>query len=586
MWIAARVRPAFTAVATFLCAITIVWTTIFGIGLFGDARLPLEERVLSAQATILATSFGALILAALFSERRTHELALLERELRLEEALRAGDVITFDWDLRAELVRLSQNATEILGLGPGESLSSEEWIGQIHPDDRPSVRARLSTAGPDEHPRSMTFRFLRPDGRGEVWLEQVAVTHFDSKGKPTRINGLTSDVTERKRFEEEVSRAWRSAELADRAKSSFLSAASHDLRQPLQTLRFLQVSLEPHLPDGEGRRLVGGIARSLDTMSSILSSLLDVNRLEAGSLHPSKSDFAINEVFDSLTADFADSVADKGLRWRLVRSRLLVRSDKGMLEAMLRNLLSNAVRYTDRGKVLLGCRRAGDKIRIEVWDSGIGIAQDQLPHVFQEYYQGAQGAERGGFGLGLAIVRRMGEMLDHRIDARSTPGKGTVFLIEVPRGDSIHDASERAQRPRYESDLPNVILVVEDETSVRSSLSRLLKARGVEAIAVATANDALARISRQEVRPDLLICDYNLRGSPNGLDTVRALRAELAWNIPAIVMTGDIRSETVNSIAAHGIAVLIKPFVADELLQHIARLHKESMSSSSTSLPG
>jgi PAS domain S-box-containing protein len=586
VWIASRVRPAFTAVATFMCAITIVWTTIFGIGLFGDARLPLEERVLSAQATILATSFGALVLAALFSERRTHELALLERELRLKEALRAGGVITFDWDLRAELVGLSQNATEILGLGPRESLSSEEWIRQIHPDDRPSVKARLSTAGPDQHPHSMTFRFLRPDGRGEVWLEQVAVTHFDSRGKPTRINGLTTDVTERKRFEEEVSRAWRSAELADRAKSSFLSAASHDLRQPLQTLRFLQASLEPHLPGGEGRNLVNGIARSLDTMSSILSSLLDVNRLEAGSLRPSKSDFAINEVFDSLTADFADSVADKGLRWRLVRSGLVVRSDKKMLEAMLRNLLSNAVRYTDRGKVLLGCRRSGDEIRIEVWDSGIGIARDQLPHIFQEYYQGAHGAERGGFGLGLAIVRRIGEMLDHRIDVRSRPSKGTVFLIEVPRGDSSRDTTERTQSPRYESHLPNVILVIEDETSVRSSLSRLLKARGVEAIAVATANDALARISRQEVRPDLLICDYNLRGSPNGLDTVKALRAELAWNIPAIVMTGDIRSETVNSIAAHGIAVLIKPFVADELLQHIARLHKESISGSSTSLPG
>ncbi|MGY2901526.1 ATP-binding protein [Bradyrhizobium sp. URHC0002] len=586
VWIAARVRPAFTAVATFMCAITIVWTTIFGVGLFGDARLPLEERVLSAQATILATSFGALVLAALFSERRTHELAILEREQRLEEALRAGDVITFDWDLRAGLVRLSQNAAEILGLGPRESLSSEEWIRQIHPDDRASITARLSTAGPDQHPHSMTFRFSRPDGRGEVWLEQVAVAHFGSKGKPTRINGLTTDVTERKRFEEEISRAWRSAELADRAKSSFLSAASHDLRQPMQTLRFLQASLEPHLPDGEGRRLVDGIARSLDTMSSILSSLLDVNRLEAGNLHPSKSDFAINEVFDSLTADFADSVADKGLRWRMVGSRLLVRSDKGMLEAMLRNLLSNAVRYTDRGKVLLGCRRAGDKIRIEVWDSGIGIARDQLPHVFQEYYQGAHGAERGGFGLGLAIVRRLGEMLGHRIDVRSTPGKGTVFLIEVPRGDSSRDTTKRTQRPRYESDLPNIILVVEDETSVRSSLSRLLKARGVEAIAVATANDALARISRQEVRPDLLICDYNLRGSPNGLDTVKALRAELAWNIPAIVMTGDIRSETVNSIAAHGVAVLIKPFVADDLLQHIARLHKEAISGSSTSLPG
>ena len=179
-------------------------------------------------------------------------------------------------------------------------------------------------------------------------------------------------------------------------------------------------------------------------MSSILSSLLDVNRLEAGNLRPSKSDFAINEVFDSLAADFLDSVADKGLRWRLVRSELVVRSDKGMLEAMLRNLLSNAVRYTDRGTILLGCRRAGDKIRIEVWDSGIGISQDQLPHIFQEYYQGAHGAERGGFGLGLAIVRRMGKVLDHRIDVRSTPGKGAVFSIEVPRGDSNRDTAEKS----------------------------------------------------------------------------------------------------------------------------------------------
>jgi len=587
VWIAARVRPAFTAAATFMCAITIVWTTIFAVGLFGDTRLAPEERILAAQAIILATSFGALVLAALFSERRMHELAILERERRLEEALRAGGVITFDWDLRIGLIQLSQNAAEILGLGRKQSLSSAEWVGQIHPDDRLSVTNRLSIARLEERSHSMTFRLLRPDGRGEVWLEQVAVTHFDSKGKPTRINGLTSDVTERKRFEEEVSRAWRSAELADQAKSSFLSAASHDLRQPLQTLRFLQASLEPHLPDGEGRRLVSGIARSLDTMSSILSSLLDVNRLEAGSLRPSKSDFAINEVFDSLTADFADSVAEKGLRWRLVRSGLEVRSDQRMLGTMVRNLLSNAVRYTDRGKILLGCRRVGDKVRIEVWDSGIGISQDQLPQIFQEYYQGADGAERGGFGLGLAIVRRIGEVLDHRIGVRSTPGKGAVFSIEVPRGDSNGDAAESALAPTYESgDFTGVILVVEDEASVRTSLSRMLKTRGVEAIVVATANDALARVSRQEIRPDLLLCDYNLRGSANGVDTVNALRAALAWNIPAIVMTGDIRSEIVDSIAGQGISVLIKPFSADELLQHVTRLYQGSTSGSPTSPAG
>ena len=381
-------------------------------------------------------------------------------------------MITFDWDLRAGLIRLSQNATEILGLGPTQSLSSAEWLRQIHPDDRQSVTARLSMARPDEHSHSMTFRFScdRMDAAKCGW-SKLQLRTLTQAGMPARINGLTTDVTERMRFEEEISRAWKSAALADQAKTSFLSAASHDLRQPLQTMRFLQAALEPHLPDGEGRNLVGGIARSLDTMSSILSSLLDVNRLEAGDLRPSKRDFAINECLILLAADFLDSVAEKGVRWRLVRSKLLVRSDKGMLEAMLRNLLSNAVRYTDRGTILLGCRRAGDKIRIEVWDSGIGISQDQLPHIFQEYYQGAHGAERGGFGLGLAIVRRIGKILDHRIDVRSTPGRGTVFSIEVPRGDSSRDTMERARTPRFErEDFPDIILVVEDEKSVRASL--------------------------------------------------------------------------------------------------------------------
>ena len=312
-------------------------------------------------------------------------------------------------------------------------------------------------------------------------------------------------------------------------------------------------------------------------MSSILSSLLDVNRLEAGNLRPSRRDFAINEIFDSLAADFHDDVADKGLRWRLVRSELMVRSDRRMLEAMIRNLLSNAVRYTDRGAVLLGCRRAGDKVRIEVWDSGVGITQDQLPHIFQEYYQGEHGAERGGFGLGLAIVKRLGEMLEHRIDVRSTPGKGTAFSIEVPLGELSPNTVESTPTPHYErADLPGAVLVVEDETSVRSSLSRLLKAKGVEATVAATAHDALAQIGEQGFRPDLLICDYNLRGSENGVDTVNALRAALAWDVPAIVMTGDIRSEIVDPIVEHGIFVLIKPFSADELLQHIARLYRES----------
>ncbi|HEU0082471.1 MAG TPA: hybrid sensor histidine kinase/response regulator, partial [Bradyrhizobium sp.] len=454
LWTAARLRPAFTALATFICAITIVWTTIFAIGIFGDLRLSVEQRVLAAQATLLAISLGAHVLAALFSERRLHESALLEREARLQEALQAGQA------------------------------------------------------------------------------------------------------------------AWKSAELADRAKSSFLAAASHDLRQPLQTLRLLLATLEPHHPDGEARNVVTGIGRSLDTMGSILSSLLDVNRLESGNLRPSLSDFSLGDVFESLAVDFGAAVQEKGLRLRLIRCSLVIRSDRRMLEEMIRNLLSNSVRYTDRGRILLGCRRNGRNVRIEVWDTGVGITEDQLQHIFEEYYQGSAGAGRGGFGLGLAIVKRLGQILDHRVEVRSIPGKGARFSIDVPRGPA--DAAVReAPLPvlRGNEAFPFSVLAVEDETSVRAALRRLLKEKGIEATIVATAADALALISEHGLSPDLLLCDYNLRGSPDGVTTIDLLRAALGRNVPAVVMTGDTRSQTVSSIASQGVAVLIKPFMAEELLQ-------------------
>jgi PAS domain S-box-containing protein len=567
LWIASRLRPSFTAVATFICSTTIVWTTIFAIGVFGDPRLSIEQRVLGAQAAILAISLGALVLAALFSERRLHERAILEREARLQEALRAGSVIAFDWDVSADEIRFSQNATEILGLHSQQVLSGTEWLKQIHPEDQQRVVSSSERARPDQPSHSIAFRYRRPDG-GEVWLEQIAVVQFDSAGKPTRVNGLTTDVTERKRFDEELSLAWKTAEMANHAKSSFLAAASHDLRQPLQTLKLLQAALEPHHPSGEARKLVAGIGHSLDTMTSILSSLLDVNRLESGNLRPSVSEFSLSEIFESLAGDFVAPVQEKGLRLSIVRSELMVRSDRRMLEEMIRNLLSNAVRYTDRGRILLGCRRAGDNVRIEVWDSGVGITENQLPHIFHEYYQGTDGAERGGFGLGLAIVKRLGKILDHRVEVRSIPGEGTRIFIEVPRGRSSVKVPETAPpvHPRNDA-FPGSVLAIEDETSVRSALRRLFEARGVEAIIVATAKDALTLVREQGLRPDLLLCDYNLRGSPDGVETIRCLRAALGRNVPAVVMTGDTRTQTADSISAQGVSVLIKPFSAEELLE-------------------
>jgi CheY-like chemotaxis protein len=380
-------------------------------------------------------------------------------------------------------------------------------------------------------------------------------------------NGLTTDVTERKRFDEELSLAWETAEKADRAKSSFLAAASHDLRQPLQTLRLLQAALEPYHPSGESGKLVDGIGQSLDTMTSILSSLLDVNRLESGNLRPSVSEFSLNEIFEPLAADFGALVQARGLRLCIVRSELIIRTDRRMLAEMIRNLLSNALRYTDRGRILLGCRRASDNVRIEVWDSGVGITEDQLPHIFQEYYQGTGGPERGGFGLGLAIVKRLGEILGHRVEVRSISGKGTRFFIEVPRGRSDVKVPEAAPAAHpHNGAFRGSVLAIEDEASVRSALGRLLKKRGLDATIVATATEALTLVREQGLRPDVLLCDYNLRGSSDGIETIRHLRAALGRNVPATVMTGDTRLQTVDSISAQGISVLIKPFLAEELL--------------------
>jgi signal transduction histidine kinase/ActR/RegA family two-component response regulator len=576
VWIAARLPPGITSAATFICAITIVATTTFDIGIFGDSRLTFEQRIQSAQASILAISFGALVLTALFSERRLQKIALLEREARLQEALRAGGVMAFEWDLAADQVRHSQNAVPILRLGSQGVLSGAGMLGQVHPDDRGHLAACVRGVLPDKPSYSVTFRCQAGDGEGVVWLEQVGTAQFDAGGSPMRIRGLTTDITERKRFEEQISRAQKRAERADRAKSIFLAAASHDLRQPLQTLRFLQAALEQRQPDSVGLQIITEMGHSIDTMSSMLSSLLDINRLETGNLRPSNSDIAVNEILESVATDVVRHVKEKGVQLRVVPTDLVVRSDRHMLEEMIRNLLSNAVRYTDRGKILLGCRRTKDKVRIEVWDTGIGIPGDRLPHIFEEYYCDS---ERGGFGLGLAIVRRLGDILEHRVAVHSTPGHGTGFSIEVPRRpagvrvpESTSPSADGGERFR------GTVVVIEDETSVRAALNRLLTSRGIGVIGAPTASDALTQIKREELRPDVVLCDYNLPGPMNGIESINSLRSALACNLPAIVMTGDTRSETMEAVASHGVSILLKPFPADELIRVINSIYFNSKS--------
>ena len=565
---AARLRPLVTAAVIFICASTIVGTMTFGIGIFGDQSAPIDQRVLSAQATILAFSLCGLVLAALFGERRQQEAKLRDGEARLQQALTAGGVVAWDWDAQSDEVRHSRTIERVFGVGSERVVSRTNLLGRIHPDDLPQLLVRASGVDPDRPSYSATFRYQGT--KGEVWLDQIGTAEFDSLGSVTRIRGLSIDISERMRFEQEISLARRTAENADRAKSAFLAAASHDLRQPLQTLNFLQGALEQSVPDREGRELVDEMRRALDTMAGMLSSLLDVTRFESGNLRPSRSDFVVNELFESAQADFLRLAEEKGLQWRVVPSQMIIHSDQHMLEQMIRNLLSNAIRYTDHGKIVLGCRRVADRVRIELWDSGVGITGDHLPHIFEEYYQGASGADRGGFGLGLAIVKRLAEILDHKVGVRSIPGRGTGFSIEVPRGQSqslVDDPvrnTERARPPFHGS-----ILIIEDETSVRSALHRLLKLRGIDAVSAATGQDAVALVGQHGLRPDVLLSDHNLPGPMNGIESINAIRATLGWDVPAIVMTGDVRSKTKEMTNSQDISYLTKPFRIDALLSLI-----------------
>jgi signal transduction histidine kinase/CheY-like chemotaxis protein len=361
--------------------------------------------------------------------------------------------------------------------------------------------------------------------------------------------------------------AVRSAKLADREKSNFLSAASHDLRQPLQTLNLLQQTLKPRLHDAEARAILADISRSIGTMGSMLDSLLDINRLESGTVAPSISAFSVNALFNTIAADFSDFAKDKGLELRIVPSRLVVRSDPRLLEEMVRNLVSNAVRYTDQGRVLIGCRRAADKARIEVWDSGVGIPGQNIAHIFEEYYQ-VPAANSGGVGLGLAIVQRLGKLLGHDVVVRSVPGKGSVFCIEVPVTQETLVARPEVVPDIAGTQFIGTLLLIEDESSVRRAFERFFRAKGISVLSAASANEALTLISERGLRPDLVISDYNLPGM-NGIETIDAVREALAWKVPAIVLTGDTRSHVSKSIATHDITVLVKPVHADDLLQLI-----------------
>ncbi len=395
------------------------------------------------------------------------------------------------------------------------------------------------------------------------------------RGKPKILLSF-DDITERRRAAEALGAAKSEAEQANLGKSRFLAAASHDLRQPLQTLSFLQGLMAKKVTDKTVLGLVDRLAETVSAMSGMLDTLLDINQLEAGIVRREIIDFPINAVLDELNSQFAYHETVDRLDLHVVRSSLSVRSDPRLLAQMICNLVSNAVKYTAAGRILIGCRRRGDKLRIEVWDTGIGIPADQLSAIFEEFHQLDNPARERikGLGLGLAIVQRLAELLGHAIDVRSRPGKGSVFSVEVPIGADAPAARFQpgVQETGTAASHSETILVVEDEPAVREMLKLLLDSEGYRTVTAADGRQALAWAERRAVRPDLVLVDYNLPNGPNGLQVVSGLRRTFGHDIPAIILSGDISTETLREIAGQGHARLGKPVTAAALTRLIQQL--------------
>ena len=403
--------------------------------------------------------------------------------------------------------------------------------------------------------------------------------------KDNRIEGVVItfvDITERKRLEEAWNTARLQAESANLGKSRFLAAASHDLRQPLQTLSFLQGLLAMKIKEKEPLQLVALCEESLAAMSGMLNTLLDINQLEAGVIRPDVVAFPIKQLLEHFKTEFGYHTQTHGLGWRVVPSRLAVRSDVRLLEQMIRNLLSNAVKYTKNGRILLGCRRHGDKLRVEVWDTGLGIPAAQLRAIFEEFHQLDNPARElsKGLGLGLSIVQRLGDLLGHTVNVRSHVGRGSVFSIEVPLA-----PAEMLQAPKQREAEKVVarngsILIVEDDPAVRYSLETLLRADGHHVTAAADDEEAVKLVTHKSARPDVVILDYDLPKGVTGLQLMTRLRGAMGRDVPALVLTGDIAITTLSEISRQGYTHRSKPIRANDLTRLIRSLLVEQPESS------
>jgi Na+/proline symporter/signal transduction histidine kinase len=565
-----------------------------------DPAAPADFELLQHAEHLIASSIGAassrLVMSLLLRKRTVSAKAALKllddshaamhfnREI-LQTALnhvRQG-IAVFDTDL--QLICSNRQFSELLGLPPhlvqiGIPLREIlEFMGEISQtgagDDESAMNRRLAaytTEGephlerlPERHMAVEVRSNRMPDGGLVVTftdvtpsIEAAEALERANATLEKRVRDRTEELT---RLNSELALAKSTAEDANISKTRFLAAASHDIMQPLNAARLYVTSLVERQNGGEDSRLVENIDDSLEAIEEILSALLDISRLDAGAMQPSISNFKMADLMRSLEIEFAPSARAKGLDLTFVPCSLPVQSDRLLLRRLLQNFISNAIKYTPQGRVLVGCRRRGQSLQICVYDTGVGIPIVKRGEIFKEFHRLEQGARIArGLGLGLSIVERIARFLDHGIAIDSNAGGGSVFSVMVPTATAVnHTAAVTSATPLSRTPISGArIVCIENDPAILDGMKTLLKAWKAEVIAVTDPDAAVEAIEAAGGRVTGLLVDYHLdRG--NGVAAIRDIRRRFGENLPAILITAD-RSPHVRAAAREeNIAVLNKP---------------------------
>lgn len=510
------------------------------------APLPFSVRAVSDLA---APALWLGVLADVAAQRTAEHHNALMKAIPLPMVTLGLDGIILDANAAAE---------QVLGAAPGglrgrrvEDFAGE---GEINEGSFCHLIRRQQSVQRVEVP-------ARLPGGAPLWL-LASSQRFAADGSQ-RIILVFEDVTALKEKERRLTEANEEAERDIRARMRFLAAASHDLRQPLQAMALFASALDHHVTTQQGRTIVQSLKISLRGMEEMFDSLLDMSKLDAGVMKSEPQVFLISDIFEQLEMTHAPQAEAAGLTLRVVPSSAAVRSDPRLLARIIGNFLSNAIRYTRSGKVLLGVRRRGKRLRICVCDTGPGIPESQRLDIFREFRQGAPGmpGRSAGMGLGLAIVQRLARLLGHALDVRSTVGRGSTFAVEVPlMADDLlpvrADGSEDADAPDLSG---GVVVVVDDDPDIQDALMLLLGEWGCDAVVAASAEEALAKLEQSGRLPEVILADLHLREHQSGIDAVARLRQGIGDAIPAFVFTGDTGAASAPAADQHELRILRKP---------------------------